>query len=409
MERLSDLARGIARVRALGAEPARILDLCVAEGIEFWGTYPEDEFTLLFKMRLKDVEKFLSLAERSNCELELLERRGAPIVAKRARRRYVLWLLPICLLALLTAASFFVWEIEVTGNKTVSEIEILNALEDSGVYIGSFHPAFISESIRSRVLVKIPELKWISVSVFGSRAYVEVRERTDIPELVDEAERVKIVAGYPGIIDEMSVFRGFGKFAKGQTVAKGETLIDGTVPSRFDETEIVHAQGKVLARTWHEISVFMPLEYSEKQYTGDSDRRFALIIGDKRINFYRNSGILGSECDIIISEYKLGIDGIFTLPVTLVCESSEGYESVQASISEEYSRQRLEEIALAELDRRVGKDGEIVSQQFSFCVSEGCGIVTLRAECRQDIAVERQMTEGEINAALAAGEEQINE
>lgn len=409
MERISDLALGLALVKAVGAEPTRILDLCVSEGIEFWGAYPEDEFTLLVKIRLRDVKSFLALSERSCCELELVRQRGAPVMAKRAKRRYVMWVLPLCLLALFTAASFFIWDIEISGNQKVSDTEILNALEDAGVYIGSFHPSFTSDNIRSRVLVKIPELKFISVSVFGSRACIEVRERSELPKLYDETEKVKLIAEYPGIINRMNIYRGFSAALKGQTVAMGDTLVDGAVPSSFGKTVLTHARGEVEARTWHEILAFAPMEYTQKHYTGGTKRKYAILLGDKRINFYRNSGILSDKCDIITDEWILGVDGVFSLPIKFICQSIEEYELVPASYTEDNVKQRLEGLTREELLRRLGKDGEAVSEDYSFSLSGGYGVGTLRTECRQNIAAEKKMTEDEINAALADREEQKSE
>ena len=405
MERLSDEVRGYAVIKAVGAEPTRLIDRCADENIDFWGVCPEDEITFFFKTRLKHAEEILGFAEKCCCEAEIVERRGVPIEAKKLRRRYALLVLPLILIFILVASHFFIWEIEITGNDTVSDIEILNALEDSGVCIGSFWPDFTSDSIRSRVLVKVPELKWLSVSVFGSRAVVEVRERTDVPELFDEDEAVKIVAGEPGIIQSISVLRGFSLFKKGQTAAESDTLIGGAVPSTFGETEIVHAEGIVIARTWYEICAVMPLKYSEKIYTGEKESRFALIIGNERINFYGKSRISDTNCDNIVSERRLGIEGFFELPVTVVKETSESYELSGADFTEDAAGARLKELTACELRRRIGEDGEIISSEFTFSVIDGTAVGTLRAECRQNIATEKQMTVEEINAAKSAGEE----
>jgi len=404
LERLSDEVRGYAVIKAVGAEPTRLIDRCADENIDFWGVCPEDEITFFFKTRLKHAEEILGFAEKCCCEAEIVERRGVPIEAKKLRRRYALLVLPLILIFILVASHFFIWEIEITGNDTVSDIEILNALEDSGVYIGSFWPDFTSDSIRSRVLVKVPELKWLSVSVFGSRAVVEVRERTDVPELFDEDEAVKIVAGEPGIIQSISVLRGFSLFKKGQTAAESDTLIGGAVPSTFGETEIVHAEGIVIARTWYEICAVMPLKYSEKIYTGEKESRFALIIGNERINFYGKSRISDTNCDNIVSERRLGIEGFFELPVTVVKETSESYELSGADFTEDAAGARLKELTACELRRRIGEDGEIISSEFTFSVIDGTAVGTLRAECRQNIATEKQMTVEEINAAKSAGE-----
>jgi len=406
LERLADRARGYAVIKAVGVEPTRLVDRCAAEQIDFWGAYPEDDYTLVFRTRLKHADKVMRFADRCCCEVTMLERCGAPIEAKKLKKRYVLWALPLLFLSLLVASSFYIWKIEIVGNETVSKIEILNALEDSGVYIGAYSPNFTSDNIRSRVLIRVPELKWISVSVFGSRAYVEVRERKEIPELLDEDEPVKIVAEQSGIIEQMNVLRGFSLFKKGQTAAKSDTLIDGALPSTFGKTEISHAEGSVIARTWYEICAVMPLKYTEKAYTGKTNSRFALIIGDNRINFYSKSRICDTNCDNIIVKKTLGIKGFFELPVTLVNENSAFYERTDASVSEDTAKARLEALLNDELKFKIGENGEIVSSEFTFSLLDGSAAGTLRAECKQNIAAEEEMTADEIRAALPAKEEQ---
>lgn len=403
MEKLSDEARGYVVIRAVGAEPTRLIDRCAAEGMDFWGVYPEDDFTFVFKTRLRHVDAIMGFAEKCCCETEILERRGLPIEVQKLRHRQMLFVLPLILLGLLVASSFFIWKIEISGNEKVSEIEILNALEDSGVAIGSFWPDFTSDNIRSCVLVKIPELKWISVSVFGSRAYVEVRERTDIPEIYDENEPVKLVAEESGIIESVSVLRGYSLFKKGQTAAESDILVSGAVPSTFGETEIMHAEGSVIARTWYEISAVMPLDYAKKTYTGERKSRFALIMGNDRINFYMKSRIFDKDCDNIISEHRLGINGFFYLPIIVVKETAEFYELSSGSISEQEAKTQLEAFVHAELKARVGGDGEVISAEYNFSVVGGYAVGTLRAECVQNIAAEKDMSADEISAARSAG------
>jgi len=406
VERISDRFRGYAVIKTVGVEPTKMLDRCAAAQIEFWGACPDDDYTITFRTRIKDADVVSAFAEKCCCEASIMERRGAPVWAKRLKKRYVLWLLPLILLAILVFSSFFIWRIDITGNSTVSNITILNALKDSGVGMGSFWPTFTSDSIRSRVLAKIPELKWISVSVFGSRAQVVVRERTKIPELLDEDEAVKIVAKQSGIIEKMNVFRGHGLFKKGQTAAMSDTLIDGAVPSTFNNTVIVHAEGSVIARTWYEITAIMPLKYNEKVYTGEEHSKFALIFGNNRINFYRNSRISDTNCDNIIEKQALGIKGLFELPAAVVRERSKTYELVPTNVSNETAKNELQALLNDELNYKIGDKGEILKSEYTFCISDGFAVGTLRSECRQDIAQEKKMTDREINEALPPKEEQ---
>lgn len=406
MEKLSDILRGYAQLRMVGAEPADVLDRCIAQGIEIWGPELEDEFTLLLKTRLSQAETVRELAEKCGCEAEICRRAGGSMELKKLRRRYVLWALPVLLLGLLLLSSLFVWQIEITGNETVSEIEILNALEDSGVYIGSFHPSFTSDNIRSLVLVKIPELKWISVSVLGSRAVIEVRERTEIPDLLEEDKGVKLIAAHSGIIETLEVLRGYPLLKKGQAALEQETLVDGAVPSSFGDIAILHASGRVFARTWQEITAVLPLEYEAKAPTGKEKTRYALETGGSRINFYSKSRILDVDYDTIISRRRLGVKGLFELPLIWVKETSLAYERVTESRTEDEARLILEQRLEKELSERLGKEGSVVGSAFTFSLVDGFAVCTLRAECLQNIAQEKEMSAEELHFHQSAGEEQ---
>ena len=58
------------------------------------------------------------------------------------------------------------------------------------------------------MLLEIPELLWITVNVSGCRAYVEVRERVEAPEPVDEREPTNVVARRDGLILDIQAMDG---------------------------------------------------------------------------------------------------------------------------------------------------------------------------------------------------------
>lgn len=390
-EGVYNTVRGYARLKVTGVEPSVFLDAALSEDLDLWGAVPEDRFSLLVTVRLRELDRASMLAERCFCQTEVLTKRGGAAEVRKVKRRLALVISAIGLLVLLTASSLFVWRIDVAGNESVSTVRIMNALEDNGVYIGSYWPSFNSELIRSHVIEEIPELKWLSVSLFGSRVYVEVREAEPAPELFDEGKACRVVAAKAGLIDELSVLRGVGAVKKGDTVAEGDLLIDGYIQSPFAGTRAVHAAGSAKARTWYELTAILPMEYTEKVYTGDVKRCCSLKIGHSRINFYGNSGIWGEKCDKITREKSLGVEGVFTLPVSLVYMSMEEYELQTAVMDEDIARERLEQVLNRELIDSLGEDGEVTEVKFSFSVTDGFGVGTLRAECLEDIAKEENL------------------
>ncbi len=383
--RLSEMLHGSVRAEVSGAAPQRLLNAMSEADIPFWDAVPQDAFTIRLGLYSRDLRDAKVLATRCQCELKLLRESGAPVVKRRLRRRVALLVTAVSCFALLAASSLFAWDIRVEGNEQVSTGEILRALAGCGVEPGAFWPGWSSDEIRNSVILDIPELAWLGVSVDSSRAVIRVRERTEAPELVNSEGMGSVTARTTGIIDSMRVYQGAPLVAVGDAVVAGETLVSGEMPSEVGDTRYVRASAEIRARTWYEMSASAPLEYSGLEQS-DSRTRWALVIGDKRINFYLGSSQTPAGCGKIIMEYPLAWEGVFTLPVTLVREQTLEYDSAAAAEDEEELSGRLEAVLRSTLERELSGRGEILDAQFTSSASDGRLVVTMRAECMEDIA-----------------------
>lgn len=383
--RLSEILRGSVRAEVSGAAPQRLLNAMSEADMPFWDAVPQDAFTIRLGLYSRDLRNAKALATRCQCELKLLRESGAPVVKRRLRRRVALLVTAVSCFALLAASSLFAWDIRVEGNEQVSTGEILRALAGCGVEPGAFWPGWSSDEIRNSVILDIPELAWLGVSVDSSRAVIRVRERTEAPELVNSEGMGSVTARTTGIIDSMRVYQGAPLVAVGDAVVVGETLVSGEMPSEVGDTRYVRASAEIRARTWYEMSASAPLEYSGLEQS-DCRTRWALVIGDKRINFYLGSSQTPAGCGKIITEYPLAWEGVFTLPVTLVREQTLEYDSAAAAEDEEELSGRLEAVLRSTLERELSGRGEILDAQFTSSASDGRLVVTMRAECMEDIA-----------------------
>lgn len=375
---------GSTLVTVSGAFPAGFINACVSSGIEIMSCEAVDDFTLRIRIPYRQLKRLKAAAERSMCEVES-ERPGREIrAAARMRARLLPAVCMLLLTLLLIWSKVYVWEIEVSGNETVPTGKILAALDDCGVRIGSFWPAFTSDNIRSQVLVKLPELSWITVNIYGSRAQVLVRERISRPEMIDDREPADIYAEKDGFIIAVRALKGREQVSRGQAVTKGELLVSGAVEDITGDVHTVHSYGSVTARTYYELSARAPAEQLEKVYTGSAKSRWSLMIGDQTINFFRNSSIYEEDCDKIYSVYKLEVKGLFSLPVALIRQTCRYYSENTVSGDANIQRLELEQVLHERLLGEIGA-GEIISENFSAGSSDGVLTVCLRAECQEDI------------------------
>ena len=380
------MRRGSVLCEIRGAAPLRCLNALGEAGIEAKRAERADEFTLRLTLDERDYSAAAAIAARSQCELARISSRGGALLARRLRRRIALLTAAVVCFALLAAGSLFVWEIDISGCESVTEGEVRRALASAGVAEGSFWPAWDADAVKNHLLLEIPELAWAGVSVSGSRAEVRVRERIERPELASDGAPGSITAAASGIIECMEVYEGAPAVSVGDAVAAGETLVSGEMASAVGDTRYVRARAAVTARTYVELTACAPLKYG-RLLEADTHSRWSLIIGSGRVNFFRGSSQTPPGCGKIIEEYPLAWEGVFRLPVTLVRETVIEYAAEEAEEDPALLEQRLAEALQSRLERRLEGRGEALSVHFTARESGGALYVTLRAECREDIAV----------------------
>ena len=280
--------------------------------------------------------------------------------------------------------SFFIWDFTVEGNVRVSEEEILRALQRQGVTIGTFGISLDTEDIRNHVLLDIPELVWITVNVSGCRAYVEVREREEVPEPVNEREPANVVARRGGLVLEVQALDGVKCVLPGSSVEAGELLISGVEDTETVGARVMAGMGTVEARTWYTLSTVVPLTEEEKRYTGEEKHGLSLVFGTNRVKFFSNSSIETGNYDKITNRTQWSLFGL-PLPVTAVVETYRYYEPVAAQVSAAQAEARGEEILTEYLHTLVDPYGTVSS---TLCTSRQTAdglLVTLSAECVEQI------------------------
>ena len=285
-------------------------------------------------------------------------------------------------------SSLFIWDFDVKGNKNLSSGEILRSLAECGVTEGTFWPGLPVDIIRSDIILKKPEIAWLTVNVSGSKATVLVEERAEKPEIYSESSAADIVASQSGVIRRLSVMNGKPLVSCGQTVMKGDVLVSGAMDSITGETRNVRALADVQAETWYERTAVCRLEEPIKTEKTKIARRFAIKLGKSRINFYFDSGKDIDGCDKITKEYKLGIKGLFTLPVGIITER---YICYDYAAGECCTARELEDRLKDWLENSI--DGKIETISFSHAESGGLLLVTMRAKCLENIAETAELSQ----------------
>ncbi len=397
---------GLAHMEIRGCMPELFLNECLKNNIEIISARKKDDFTLELLLPSAMLSRSEGIAKGKGYVVSVLQRgrawRGA------LKRRFFPMLLAFGVVLLLFWSKFYVWEIEISGNDTVSDGKILSALAESGVESGAFWPGFSADNIRSEVLALIPELSWITVNMHGSLAEVVTVERQEKPEMVFEGECASIAADKAGFVRRVQALAGQAAVKAGEMVQKGDMLISGALESSFAPPRFIRAQGSVIGETNTEYIAVTPQKLSLRRYTGEEKQRFALIFGNNRINFYSDSSISYGFCDKIISVWDFKIPGLFTLPVSLVRESFRSYEPENFQREKFAAGESLKECLRDTLRIELGT-GELLGEKMSLSSSGQLFTASLRVRCLEEIGVLSPISDGEMALYNQKYTEKVND
>lgn len=376
-----------AEVSVLCRDPAELLNALSRERVRVSDVKDCGEQSFRLSVSAGDLDTLRRLAGRCGVQITEVRRRGSRHFLRRFRKRAFLLLIPLLLLLPFLWLSTFLWEIRVTGNVTLSSSEILAALESVGVYPGVSGLRLDNPQIRSRMQSLLPELIWCTVQVRGSRALVVVRERRLPPEPVDESLERDVAAAKAGTVESLQVLQGKALVRRGDTVLPGDVLITGTLTDRQSEYRHVHAQGRVIARTWYEKTAEIPLTVWEKAETGAEKSRWGIKIGDLTLKMGREGSISLDFYDRISSAEQLSILGL-GLPLFVLRQETKGYALRERPVRADEAEALLKERLLAWLKGSV-PEAELLRADFRTEVTERSVRVTMLAACREDVGVER--------------------
>lgn len=379
--------RGQVTVEVESAAPERVLNLCAAHGIPFWGLTWLSELRLRATIDRAELPRLRQVLTQTDAVLTVVRTKGAPEVWRQYRRRYVLLAAAGLLVLVMALGSTHIWAFQVTGNDTVPTETILRTLEKYGVALGA-RSRIRQEELRNHVLLELPDVVWLTVNMRGCTAHVQVVERQRPPHLYTDGEITNVVAARDGLVTSVQALDGEAQVMAGSTVTAGQVLISGVVDSDRRGYRLLHGMGQVWARTWYELSVSVPLTVREKGRETGAVTRLAVDVGRNRIKIYGKGSMTGPDCDKMTLYHQARLPFGLTLPVTLVTERTVRYAAGETERSLEEARAEGEAQLMAQLRTALAqRDGSLLHHRFD-AVRQGTRlVVTLHAECEEQIGV----------------------
>ena len=320
---------GVADVEVTAAEPEKALTEITQSGIEIRGVCHEKDLVCAFSVRRRAVRKLAVLCNKHGWSYRVIRKSGIYYGLARLIHRKILLLGTGMLLFIALYLPTRVLFVRVEGNDRIPTNKIISVAEESGIRFGTSRRYVRSEKIKNTLLDKIPQLQWAGVNTNGCTAVISVRERSDSPVSQGKGTVSSIVAGRDGYVLSCVVTQGAAKIQPGQSVLKGQILISGYTECGIC-IQATQAQGEVIAQTSRDLSVAAPAKCEKRSGVVKKRNRISLLLGKKRIFFWKGSGISDAGCGRMYKQYNLTLPGGFRLPIALCVDTYQSYDLAEA-------------------------------------------------------------------------------
>ena len=386
MGKIYEYLRGSYTVTARAESVCRALNVLMKNNVPFYGVKAEGGGLVGFCLEPDAFRKYVALTAEMTIEDERVTRRGLFAFASGYKMRRGFFIGAVLCAALLAASSFFVWDINVSGQTGLSEKEILKTLEGYGLYIGAYIPNIDTMRLENELVIDTEELSYASINLRGTVAEVVVRERKE-KDVENISLPSNLVANCDGQIESIEVRGGMPTVKKGQIVKKGQLLVSGVIDSQAVGYRLVRARGEIYARISRSFTAEVPLVREKKSRTGEKKTRVTIRFFAKKINLFSNNDISFEKYDTIEEEKRLCLFDRVELPVFIIKTTYSEYVTETEKISEEQALS-IAEKELAGQTEKTLSEAQILAREERTEINDG--ILTLYADidCIADITSE---------------------
>ena len=391
MGRLYEYIRGYYTVTASESGARRAMNILMENAVPFYCVKSAGENKTSFRLDGKSLRKYLSLTEGHVIDGESVERSGLFSVASKYRMRFGFFAGALIFAVIIAASSLFIWDINVTGETSVSEDEVLSVLRDHGVYIGAYIPNVDTASAEVRLVIALNELSSASINLRGTVAEVIIREEK--PKGSSEISAPSnLVASRDGMIETIEIAGGIPTVKRGQIVKEGQLLVSGVINSQAVGYRLVRARGSVYARTTLQYRASVPLNSYEKTFTGNRKTQKSIKFFSKTVNLFSNSEISFEKYDTIEKERRVCLFGKIELPVFICEKTYEEYVLTPVELTEKQAEEKAYREILKQSEDEL-KDAQILNRYVSSELKDGELVLSCDVECITDIAKEVNIRE----------------
>ena len=347
---------GYLRVVVEGYYIERFINICKNEKIVIWNLKRKKDIQLHLNIRVNEFKEVCKIAKKTRCKIKIENKKGLPFLLHKYKKRKIFLLFLILLICLTALSSNFVWNVEIVVENDQKLENIMEDVENAGLKTGEMKSKINTKEIINKVRLERKDVAWVGIELKGTNAIVKLVKADEKPNIIDESEYCSIVSDKAGIVTKINAQSGTANVKVGDTINKGETLINGWMEGKYTGIRYVHAKGEIEAKVWYTKNKKIDYNTTERRETGNLEDKYSIKFNNFKINFSKRLSKF-KIYDTIETENKIKLFSDFYLPISVIKTTNKEIEEIQ----KQYQLEEAKNIGVQQLQGEL--DNEIVDKE----------------------------------------------
>lgn len=348
IKKIINYIAGYLRITIEGYYIERFINISRSKKYMMWNIKKCNEINMELNIEKKDFKEFCKIAKKTQCKIKIKAKKGLPFLIEKYKKRKV-FLLFLCLIIFaIILSSNFIWNIDIIEENGENLENVMEDVKNAGLNIGKFKSKIDTKEIINKIRLNRKDIAWMGIELKGTNAIVKIVKASEKPDIIAEDEYCNIVSDKDGVITKINAQNGTANVKVGDTIKKGDILINGWMEGKYTGIRYVHAKGNVEARVWYTKSKKIEYKTTEKEETGRIDTVYAMKINKFKINFPKKLSNF-EIYDTIETENKVRIFSNFYLPISVI----KTINKEQKLVDKTYSIEEAKELGTQELEQEL--------------------------------------------------------
>ena len=329
----------------------KFINICISKRIFFWNTNRRKSTVLSANIGVRNYRDVVKIAKKCQCKIKINKKSGLPFLLNKYRKRKIFAIALGIIIVAIVAISNFIWNIEISGVDEVKQKELIEIIQNEGVDIGKYKNNINLQNLINKIRLERADIAWVGMEIKGTNLIIKVVEADEKPEIIDENEYCNIVAKKDGIISKVNAQNGTPVVKEGDTVKKGDMLVQGWIEGKYTDNRYVHAEGEVIAKVWYSEKEKVYYNQNYENLTGNKERKYSININNFKINLFKTLSNF-ENYDTISTIKKLKITSNFYLPLEIIV--NDNFEKQKIAV--EYDKNEAKEIGIKKLKEKLEQE-----------------------------------------------------